>query len=325
MAQAPQGQITCSHCGRVYKWKPEIAGRKVVCKCGQKMRIPAEPSDQVQSSGSSSSPAQEPSTYELAASESHPSSGGGGGSGRSRGSRQEKCPTCNQALKPGAVICINCGYNLQEGKRLKTQVGGEADAVSGPGAAVGTAAVSPALAAASTGSALAEGWEQEEENANRMVDLWLPLGLIVLGVAVQLLQTLYFSSHPLDGIVAALIALGVRVFFSVVMLFLGILVAARALDIAFGPLGAALFKLVAIVLGPAAIGAIVSYFLVGPLDSALAAEFVGMFISFIIYWILLSVLFDLEGLDVFWVIIIVAVVQYVANLVAGIVLVSLII
>ncbi|HEX7009267.1 MAG TPA: hypothetical protein VF184_04755, partial [Phycisphaeraceae bacterium] len=242
MAQAPQGQITCSHCGRVYKWKPEIAGRKVVCKCGQKMRIPAEPSDQAQSAGSSSSPAQEPSTYELAVSESHPSSGGGGGggSGRSKGSRQEKCPACNQALKPGAVICINCGYNLQEGKRLKTQVGGEADAVSGPGAAVGTAAVSPALAAASTGSALSGGWEEQEEGSDsRMVELWLPLGLIVLGVAVQLLQMLYFSSHPLDGIVAAVISLGVRVFFSVVMLFLGILVAVRALDIAFGPLGAA--------------------------------------------------------------------------------------
>jgi hypothetical protein len=33
------------------------------------------------------------------------------------------CPSCGQAVKPGAVICLNCGYNIKEGKKITTQVG----------------------------------------------------------------------------------------------------------------------------------------------------------------------------------------------------------
>ena len=33
-----------------------------------------------------------------------------------------RCPACNQSIKPGAVICIKCGYNLKKGKRMQTAV-----------------------------------------------------------------------------------------------------------------------------------------------------------------------------------------------------------
>ncbi|QDU34476.1 hypothetical protein KS4_25460 [Poriferisphaera corsica] len=39
-----------------------------------------------------------------------------------------KCPACNQKIGDGAVLCIKCGFNLTEGKRLETAVVDEADA-----------------------------------------------------------------------------------------------------------------------------------------------------------------------------------------------------
>jgi uncharacterized paraquat-inducible protein A len=32
----------------------------------------------------------------------------------------KSCPGCNQILSPTAVICINCGYNLNTGQKMKT-------------------------------------------------------------------------------------------------------------------------------------------------------------------------------------------------------------
>jgi hypothetical protein len=32
----------------------------------------------------------------------------------------KSCPGCNQTLSPSAVICINCGYNLNTGQKMKT-------------------------------------------------------------------------------------------------------------------------------------------------------------------------------------------------------------
>ncbi len=32
-----------------------------------------------------------------------------------------KCPSCNAEVAPDAIICINCGTNLQTGERLQTE------------------------------------------------------------------------------------------------------------------------------------------------------------------------------------------------------------
>jgi hypothetical protein len=38
-------KFTCDGCGKQYAWKPELAGKKAKCKCGQVMNVPAEPPD----------------------------------------------------------------------------------------------------------------------------------------------------------------------------------------------------------------------------------------------------------------------------------------
>lgn len=32
------------------------------------------------------------------------------------------CPNCSAEMKPGGVICVSCGYNIETGKRLKTTI-----------------------------------------------------------------------------------------------------------------------------------------------------------------------------------------------------------
>ena len=44
MGAVAVGQFSCDTCGKSYRWKPEIAGRKAKCKCGAVMLCPsAEP------------------------------------------------------------------------------------------------------------------------------------------------------------------------------------------------------------------------------------------------------------------------------------------
>src|SRR4051794_13053751 len=35
------GQFSCDGCGRMYRWKSELAGCKVKCRCGQVMTAPS--------------------------------------------------------------------------------------------------------------------------------------------------------------------------------------------------------------------------------------------------------------------------------------------
>lgn len=39
----PVARFSCEACGKSYKWKFELAGRKVKCSCGHVMRAPDEP------------------------------------------------------------------------------------------------------------------------------------------------------------------------------------------------------------------------------------------------------------------------------------------
>src|SRR5699024_1824986 len=32
-----------------------------------------------------------------------------------------RCPQCHQSIAPQAAICIHCGYDLKQGKKLKTK------------------------------------------------------------------------------------------------------------------------------------------------------------------------------------------------------------
>jgi hypothetical protein len=108
------GKFSCDACGKSYTWKPELAGKRVKCKCGQPMSIPsADPADEGGEFG------------DLAAlADGAPTTPGAVAGGPT-------CPGCGSGVDPAAVICVNCGQNLKTGKKLKTSTaktgGGAAD------------------------------------------------------------------------------------------------------------------------------------------------------------------------------------------------------
>ena len=42
MGDAAVGKFSCDGCGKTYAWKAELAGRRVKCKCGQALTVPAQ-------------------------------------------------------------------------------------------------------------------------------------------------------------------------------------------------------------------------------------------------------------------------------------------
>src|SRR5688500_8569735 len=98
MEQVSQGKFACSACGKQYKWKPELAGRKVKCKCSHVMIVSKTP------------PAAPPEAdvndalYDLAESEK----------ASARMQQEEsvgfRCPSCKGELAVGALTCASCGF-----------------------------------------------------------------------------------------------------------------------------------------------------------------------------------------------------------------------
>lgn len=110
--------IACDTCGRRYRWKPALAGKKVRCKCGEAMVVPDKAPD-----------ANRPPLE-------HALAGAGPASPAETPASSRKCPLCNSRVKPEAVICINCGADMRTGQRLETKrseafVTGESGGASG--------------------------------------------------------------------------------------------------------------------------------------------------------------------------------------------------
>ncbi|HVT80001.1 MAG TPA: hypothetical protein VHM90_05035 [Phycisphaerae bacterium] len=87
--------VECPGCGKGYPFKPEIAGRRVKCRCGGEFRFPmAAPVEDE----SEVVPAQD-----LIAG-------------------QTACARCGAAMALGAAICTECGYSPRTGQVVPTRV-----------------------------------------------------------------------------------------------------------------------------------------------------------------------------------------------------------
>lgn len=107
-------RVSCPGCGKGYRWDIGLVGRTVACrKCGVSFAVPGEPGGVGDRLGAAVS---EDGTYELDLDEQtrHPDEP----EPIAVPSQDGKCPACNNKINETAVICLNCGFNLKQGKHM---------------------------------------------------------------------------------------------------------------------------------------------------------------------------------------------------------------
>ena len=283
MPTTGENKFACRSCGRAYRVKTELVGKKVRCKCGNVMRMPEVHAAAVIGDG-----------YELALDEEVAAT-----TNLATPAVSGKCPQCNVMLKPNAVICINCGLDLRHGQAVKTVVTDE------PIAALQATGVSAnLLAMASARSKL----DQEDEGSNVFVRM-MPLIILIAGILIMYVNaylslraaaSVFGGTGAVDTVAAFVkgsITIGITVVLAVPLMFLSILIAARIGSISFGPLLAALFKLTVIAVGVGAVGDLFYYMCLIVDDTGLLGNIMMWIPVLMVYVALLHMFFDLDQFE----------------------------
>ena len=90
MSTAQAATFACEACGKTYKWKPQFAGKKLKCACGNIMQ-PAAPA-------APRAPVPAISSQNAGRDIQVPAAGTAGNA---------SCPSCSSAVQVGAAICVN--------------------------------------------------------------------------------------------------------------------------------------------------------------------------------------------------------------------------
>ena len=94
-------RFSCPACNRSFTWKPELAGKKAKCKCGSTLTVPTEPPEDLVEMAPLETEAPQKATAATL--------------------QTVTCPSCGQSLKPKAILCFACGYNLRTGAKDDAQ------------------------------------------------------------------------------------------------------------------------------------------------------------------------------------------------------------
>ena len=106
-------RVTCPSCGKGYRWQAKLIDKHVPCKaCGAEFIVPSAPGV-----GIALDPVTDNGTYDLDLDE--PEAGSATHATPAKGG---KCPSCNSPVREGAALCMNCGFNMAEGKKVQTDV-----------------------------------------------------------------------------------------------------------------------------------------------------------------------------------------------------------
>ncbi|MEM9020204.1 MAG: hypothetical protein AAGC44_06530 [Planctomycetota bacterium] len=257
MPEPAAQRVNCPHCNKGYRWSDKLAGRLVDCKqCGERFVVPNQP-------GIGIAPDAEPTqddTYELALDED----------GRTAADPEPKaapavggrCPVCNTKVPETAVICLNCGFNMKEGKRVETAVlqddSSEAEAQGNTGQAPPPPPPGP--------MGLREERDAEAaldaERSHQWNDYVLPAILTGIGLVLMLFNNLFFAHQSpslttdwfggtvswgeltLATMIDTVFATGINT----VLLFLGLLLLVALFGASYGALQSVILKILAIVL-----------------------------------------------------------------------------
>ncbi len=292
MSHSARQTFTCPHCRKRFQWTTKIADRKAQCpSCHKRIRIPTVPgrvAEAVDPLPEQPKPEakDESNTYELDLTgidetivEPPPTPA------QQAAAQTGRCPACNQSIKPGAVICIKCGYNLKKGKRMQT-------AVTDPDAPVDTSNLPgggmPGIGSSSVLLALEEG--EDDATDNKWQDVLIPAILLAVGLLWRVGVDILADGHGTGYLIART---AIEALFVLPIMFIGTILIAMIMSTTFGSLLTTLMKLAAIIVAPEIFGDLMTLWL-GPF----AWHFPGIFLVAPIYFGLyfwgFSGLFDLD-------------------------------
>lgn len=104
-------KATCSSCNSTFNAKDTLAGRRVKCpKCGEKMVVPEKSAPKPKKKKRVNPGAGSFDVMDELLKEANVKSV----------ARGNVCDDCGAELQLGAVICVECGFNLETGSRLRT-------------------------------------------------------------------------------------------------------------------------------------------------------------------------------------------------------------
>jgi hypothetical protein len=251
MAETTTARFPCPACGKSYRWKPELAGRKVKCTCGHVMIAPKDTSGQYVADELIPLAGDEPAAHSVAGEQIlaastvgapaiRPSSGPKPPNPKPKGSSKSgRCPSCSTALAPGAVLCVACGMNLKTGQKMQTAA---TASTTRSGVAIPYAGRAPEKPA--------RGKKEEFENelgGSVTREIVIPAVLVVLGLAAQV-ALVSFQTGKFVSPLTVLPQLGVSLLINIVLSIGGIFLVSKLFDIAFGAIGPTILKVAAICL-----------------------------------------------------------------------------
>lgn len=249
MSQTPV--IHCPGCNKKYRWQEKFAGRKVRCSCGAEMSMPETALGATAAARVPAGAASNHEDYDLDLKDFKLPSGVAAVHG-------QKCPDCNMEMKEGAVLCMNCGYHLREGKRMEVAVNApptkqpdepsEADQT--------TPAFRSMLERAERETASREKYAAEIEQAAYFKEKKMPLILVGVGMFMQVFNVFIVLDPAPFASIGGVSSIAVRLYFLILavlsvgtlvpFLFFAIIFTAWLMKTAFGSVFTAMVKLIAL-------------------------------------------------------------------------------
>ncbi len=200
----------------------------------------------------------------------------------------QTCPQCNASLGAKAVLCTQCGYDLRSGTKTTIRKDSKLD-----------------------DEELRRRDQEAMQRQHLLKERLVPLGLI--GAAIVTFGGVIAAYGGVEALATTWLGLGMNVAVGVGLMLVACFLTAKMLGVSFGPLGSAVLKLAAIYLFPDAVD--LGVYAVTDLS------FIGWITSIVLYFVLLSWLFDLD----FGETMICAVVIFMVQMVAGFVVTMIVI
>ncbi|NJL31284.1 MAG: zinc ribbon domain-containing protein [Phycisphaerales bacterium] len=306
---AADATVSCPACSKRVKHKPELAGKKLRCSCGQIFLMPAQPGGIAEAVTNAPGKAAKAGSDAQAAADKmakaslkvNPGDGGAYDLSddsvsilpkeekKPTGGTKGKCPKCGNGVKPEAVICINCGYNLKAGTQVASEV---------PPAKKGGSSVLDAYAATARARGISvEAEESEALRKARITEIYAPIGLAFTGVlAMFATAAIFVPAGTTFQLFSVMIEIGVQLVLRMPFLVLAIFLTAKIMQVSFGPFLTALLKLVGLAFFTAGVGGLIDH-AVNHATDGLGSAFITPLIHLAIFWGLSVFLFSLDFME----------------------------